>query len=236
MAQFRSLGKGETEGREKFRWKRLGARPVSTIAHGTTPRMMMLGRSITQNTQSVCGVTSRCMGRRALSDIPHRLTPPEGFQPPTPKPMVIADGNYLGFVTASMATLSRLGLGVFVSGWTPTSPNSGPWPGTFGSFRDGSKILAHVKRPTKPIILYDSETSSTCRVVREACSMLDLIVEYRPCHEAGHGWSPKEITQDAVHPVMIDGDTRLSTSDAILEYLFEKCKSTCAVLFSCDRF
>jgi hypothetical protein len=36
-------------------------------------------------------------------------------------------------------------------------------------------------RPTKPLIIYEYEASDDCRKVREACSMLDLIVEFRPC-------------------------------------------------------
>ena len=36
-------------------------------------------------------------------------------------------------------------------------------------------------KPKKPIIVYEYEASPDCRKVREACSMLDLIVEYRPC-------------------------------------------------------
>ena len=44
-------------------------------------------------------------------------------------------------------------------------------------------------RPKKPLIIYEYETDSQCKKVREACSMLDLIVEYRPCPGARSGFS-----------------------------------------------
>lgn len=36
-------------------------------------------------------------------------------------------------------------------------------------------------RPRKPIVLYEYEGSSDCKKVRDACAMLDLSVEIRPC-------------------------------------------------------
>jgi hypothetical protein len=41
--------------------------------------------------------------------------------------------------------------------------------------------IASYPRNTKPIIIYECETSPECKKVREACTMLDLTVEYRPC-------------------------------------------------------
>lgn len=37
------------------------------------------------------------------------------------------------------------------------------------------------KRPKQPIVLYEFEADSKCKLVRLACSMLDLAVEFRPC-------------------------------------------------------
>lgn len=49
--------------------------------------------------------------------------------------------------------------------------------------------IASYPRPKKPIVIYESEASSDCKKVREACSMLDLVVEYRPCPGARAGFS-----------------------------------------------
>jgi hypothetical protein len=56
----------------------------------------------------------------------------------------------------------------------------------------GVKCIPNVSsypKPKKPIVIYDDEKSATCRKVREACSMLDLIVEYRPCPGATAGFT-----------------------------------------------
>lgn len=41
--------------------------------------------------------------------------------------------------------------------------------------------VAKYSKPKKPLVLYDDEANGNCRKVREACSMLDLPLEIRPC-------------------------------------------------------
>jgi hypothetical protein len=41
--------------------------------------------------------------------------------------------------------------------------------------------IAQFPRPKKPLILYEYEASPDCRKVREACTILDLTVDFRPC-------------------------------------------------------
>jgi len=56
----------------------------------------------------------------------------------------------------------------------------------------GVKCIPNVNtflRPKKPIFIYEDEASGECRMVREACSMLDLVVEYRPCPGSTGGYS-----------------------------------------------
>ena len=57
----------------------------------------------------------------------------------------------------------------------------GSWPGTLGILRDGSTSLKSFKRPVKSISIYEYEASPYCRKVREAVSLLDLTVTYKPC-------------------------------------------------------
>lgn len=158
---------------------------------------------------------------------PRKLQAPKGFCPPTPRPMMITDGNYLGFVTGALAAASRFGTGVFVLGWTPFDCKKGPWPGTLGLLRDGSTVLSECSRPTTNIIFYDDEASPQCRKVREACSLLDLTVVYRPLQQGGRGWGddlPMTAGMKAT-PYMIDGDVKMHNADEIVGYLFEKCES-----------
>ena len=118
----------------------------------------------------------------------------------------------------------------------------GDWPGTLGIVRDGSSVIGKCPRPEKTLIIYEYEASPFCRKVREACSMLDLVVEYRPCPGARYGWSDAmaEITGGRrTVPFLIDpngsgggGGGRKAAegmfeSDDIIEYLFETCMYIC---------
>jgi len=84
-------------------------------------------------------------------------------------------------------------------------------------------------RPSKPIIIYESEASVDCRKVREACTMLDLVVEYRPCPGgiAGHSDQQAILTQGRREiPFMIDNNPniyrpQLYGNTEIVDYLFE---------------
>ena len=79
---------------------------------------------------------------------------------------------------------------------------------TFG----GVTVLPNINtfpRPSKPIILYEYEASKDCQRVREACSMLDLTVDFRPCPGGTSGWSDTQSTatlgQRSV-PFMVDNN------------------------------
>ena len=54
--------------------------------------------------------------------------------------------------------------------------------------------LSQYTRPTKPVILYEYEASADCRRVREACSILDINVDFKPCPGATAGWSDVQST------------------------------------------
>lgn len=61
----------------------------------------------------------------------------------------------------------------------------------------GVSVLSNVNtypRASKPIILYEYEASADCRRVREACSILDLNVEFRPCPGGTRGFSDQQAT------------------------------------------
>mmetsp|Transcript_453 Transcript_453/g.657 ORF Transcript_453/g.657 Transcript_453/m.657 type:complete len:371 (+) Transcript_453:509-1621(+) len=83
-------------------------------------------------------------------------------------------------------------------------------------------------RPKKPIILYEYEASPDCKRVREACSMLDLTVEYRPCPGATSGFSDSMATLTLGRrevPFMVDNNPsmyrpQLFGADDILAFLF----------------
>eukprot|EP01038_Epipyxis_sp_PR26KG_P015566 gene15566-21019_t len=168
--------------------------------------------------------------RRTTISMAQKISPPKGIG-------VVTDGNYGSLVTGGVALAVRLGTGVFVAGWEPVSKSvesnkdGNLWPGTLGLIRDGSSLVGKMKRPSKPIIIYEYEASPYCRKVREACVILDLTVEYRPCPGARSGWSSEMSAKTKgkqTVPFMIDtGATEVTAkngmfeSDAIIEYLFE---------------
>lgn len=51
------------------------------------------------------------------------------------------------------------------------------------------KDVSNYTRPKKPLVLYEYEGNPQCKKVREACALLDLSVEFRPCPGAISGFS-----------------------------------------------
>jgi hypothetical protein len=74
-----------------------------------------------------------------------------------------------------------------------SQPKEGKLP-VFGGVSVLSDIKSYGPRPVKPIILYDYEGSGDCRRVREACSMLDINIDFRPCPGATAGFSDQQAT------------------------------------------
>ena len=97
----------------------------------------------------------------------------------------------------------------------------------------GAGVLADInkyKRPSKTLLLYEYEGSPFCKKVREACSLLDVTVEYRPCPSARYGFSDQLATRtqgDRTVPMFYDpnnsigGLNSLQDADAIVDYLFD---------------
>lgn len=141
-----------------------------------------------------------------------KVAAPKDFKAPEPKPFQIADGNFGGAVTGAIALVLRLGSGVFAI---------------------NKDVLSKCARPSKNLIIYEYEASPFCRKVREACAMLDLTIEYRPCPGARAGFSDEMAKRTGGRrtvPYLVDDNNKdlkagLFESDDIVEYLFEKCKS-----------
>lgn len=95
----------------------------------------------------------------------------------------------------------------------------------------GLKVLPGLSpRPQKPLILYEYEADPDCRRVREACSLLDLVVDFRPSPGGTSGFSDQMSTvtlgQRKV-PFMIDNNPKLYRpqlfgATEIIEHLFNE--------------
>lgn len=121
---------------------------------------------------------------------------PVGFEEPTPRPFQ-PTGDLVGLLTSALAMVARLGAGVCVLGykaWLSLSPPEdqeeyclriGPL-----YLRESSPFMRReCPRPQGRLILYEFDSSPFCRKVRDACAILDLEVDIRPCPgalEGGH--------------------------------------------------
>ncbi len=86
------------------------------------------------------------------------------------------------------------------------------------------------KRPRKTLILYEYEQSPLCKKVRQTCSALDLVVEYRPCPGGRYGFSDQLSTRtlgSRTVPFLVDPGNSISAlanmrdTQEIIEYLFD---------------
>jgi len=107
-----------------------------------------------------------------------------------------------------------------------------PVPKKAASANQGIACLPDVStfpKPSRPIIMYEYEASADCRKVREAITMLDLPVEYRPCPGGSAGFvdNMKTLTLGKQEfPFIIDNGARmikpqLGGAKTIISYLFD---------------
>ena len=161
-----------------------------------------------------------------------KVTVPDDFVLPEPRPLTLTRSENLGDVLKSGAALAiRLATGVFVLGWkieTLTAPvEDDKYALQLGPLRirDSSSVLADAPRPSKPLILYEKyDASPYCKRVRETINLLDLTVEYRPCPGARQGAFSQELLQRTGRqtvPYLIDENTgtEMFESSDIIEYL-----------------
>ncbi len=101
-----------------------------------------------------------------------------------------------------------------------------------GGGAGGDNVLPDVAsfpRPRKPLILFEYESSAPSKVVRQACQLLDLVVEHRPCPGGRYGFSDNLQTKSLgsrTTPYLIDPGnpigalSQAKNSGEIVEYLY----------------
>ncbi|KAL7427907.1 hypothetical protein ACHAXH_002153 [Discostella pseudostelligera] len=115
-----------------------------------------------------------------------KVEAPPNFVVPEPRPLTITESTNLGgFISSSAALALRLATGAFVLGWkvdTIFAPDDGKYALQLGPLRirDSSSVLDQASPPVQTIILYDNESSPTCKRVREMMNLLDITYECRP--------------------------------------------------------
>ena len=148
-----------------------------------------------------------------------------------PKTFGVTPGLLIDLVGAFFPFLIRAGSGAFADGYGLSITERDE--SRYSVLRLGSYQLeescspsAAGKRPALPIILYEFEACPFCRKVREACTILSLEVNYKPCPKGGTKFRrrvKRKYGDVATFPFMIDPNTgiRMFESDDIITYLFK---------------
>eukprot|EP00553_Chaetoceros_curvisetus_P003160 CAMPEP_0204615150 /NCGR_PEP_ID=MMETSP0717-20131115/2718_1 /ASSEMBLY_ACC=CAM_ASM_000666 /TAXON_ID=230516 /ORGANISM="Chaetoceros curvisetus" /LENGTH=389 /DNA_ID=CAMNT_0051628017 /DNA_START=997 /DNA_END=2166 /DNA_ORIENTATION=+ len=167
-----------------------------------------------------------------------KVTVPEDFIIPEPKPLTLTRPSDLPSVLKSSAALAvRLATSCFVLGWKIDTlfyeddneeSNDKKYFLALGPFRirDSSSVLEGAPRPDKPLILYEYDASPFSKRVREMINLLDLTVEYRPCPGARQSKFSEEMyekTGRKTVPYLVDPNTGISMfeSDDQIQYLLD---------------
>lgn len=146
---------------------------------------------------------------------------PPNFIAPEPRPLTITNStNLSGLVSSSAGLALRLATGAFVLGWkvdTIFAPDDGKYALQLGPFRirDSSSVLDRASPPIETIILYDNESSPSCKRVREMMNLLDITYECRPVFGSEVDNLPRMVDPN------LDDET-ISGDDEIIEHLLNR--------------
>jgi glutathione S-transferase len=149
-----------------------------------------------------------------------KVQAPPNFVVPEPQPLTITKSTNLGGLLSSSAGLAiRLATGAFVLGWkvdTIFAPEDGKYALQLGPFRirDSSSILDQAAPPEETIILFDNESSPTCKRVREMMNLLDVTYECRPVFGSEIDRLPRIVDPNI--------DETISGDDEIIEHLLKQ--------------
>jgi hypothetical protein len=172
---------------------------------------------------------------------------PHGFEEPIPR-RFRPTGDLKGLVTGFLALLFRVFCGVFVIGYRAKLSTKPPEDPEEYCLRIGPLYLEETSpflrrecpRPEGRLVLYEFDSSPFCRKVRDACTMLDLEVDIRPCPgalEGGH-FSDEHLKLHGKRtvPYLIDEGTSLSVClSACFCIPVESCLFTvCLISYPCD--
>jgi hypothetical protein len=136
---------------------------------------------------------------------------------PPPQRFAVGKGQLLSIATAALGTVLRGGVGALAYGFSASLLRDDPAAaasyavvaGVAGRRLAESSAVASFPRPAAPIVLYEFTACPFCRKVRDACSVLDLDVEFRPTPRDGARFRPKAAARSgkAQFPFMVDPNT-----------------------------
>lgn len=159
---------------------------------------------------------------------------------PEPRKFMIRSDKYLDIISASVPLVARLGSGALTAGWSVRigkneqynvdAPPIKKEDQTYSFARflnlEIQENCANFKaRPRKPLIIYEFQGCPFCAKVREAVTILDLDVLFKPCPRDGPTYRPYVLSQGgkAQFPYLVDPNTKkeMYESDDIIRHLYE---------------
>ena len=145
-----------------------------------------------------------------------------------PQPFVVREGELGKVLSAALPLVIRLGTGALIGGYSlsivdDTDEDAYSIARFAGKrIKERSTTLPEV-RSKEPLIVYEYEGSPYCKKVREACSVLDLDVLFKPCPQGSEAFRAESRELGAkTYPFMVDPNANVSMgeSDDIIEHLF----------------
>lgn len=145
-----------------------------------------------------------------------------------PRPFTVREGELGKVASAAIPLVIRLGTGALIAGYkldlveddaTKYSPIR-----IFGKRLNERSTTLPSDRAKEPIVMYEYEGSPYCKKVREALSVLDCDVLFKPCPQGSEAFRAESKRLGATtYPFMVDPNTGTSMgeSDDIIEYLFK---------------
>ena len=146
----------------------------------------------------------------------------------TPRPFVVREGELGKIASAAIPLVVRLGTGALIGGYALQVTEDDETK--YSPVRALGKRIAErsttlpATRPREPITLYEYEGSPYCKKVREACSVLDLDVLFKPCPQGAEANRAEAKALGAVtFPFLVDPNAgvAMGESDDIIEHLFK---------------
>ena len=147
-----------------------------------------------------------------------------------PRKFTVLEGEFGKVLSAAIPLLLRLGTGALIGGYDVSLAEEDDGSryslARFAGRRvaERSKTLPET-RLSEPITLYEYEGSPYCKNVREACSVLDLDVLFKPCPRGSDAFRAEAEALGAVtFPFMVDPNAGMAMgeSDDIIDHLFKK--------------
>lgn len=145
-----------------------------------------------------------------------------------PQPFTVREGELGKVASAALPLVIRLGTGALIGGYSlsivdDTDEDAYSIARFAGKrIKERSTTLPEV-RPKEPLVVYEYEGSPYCKKVREACSVLDLDVLFKPCPQGSEAFRAESRELGAkTYPFMVDpnANVAMGESDDIIEHLF----------------